>query len=173
MHSSRRSSLRSRPSGAFGALLLGALVAMVAACSSSPVEGGDAAHTTVDGELILERVGLFDGAADRTLDLALQDIAFSADALTFDAGAIVELRLENTGTLEHDYTMNRLGTPSAVETGSGGDQRHGGSFAVHVALDRGEEATVRLRLDEAGEYVYYCTVPGHRSAGMEGTVTVR
>lgn len=122
---------------------------------------------------MLERDGLFDGAADRTIELVLEDLAFSPDALSFEASSIVELRLANEGRLEHDFTMNRLGTPSAVESGGGGDQRHGGSFAVYVALDRGQEATVRLRLDEPGEYAYYCTVPGHRSGGMEGTIIVR
>jgi len=173
--SSRRFSLRSRRSRSLVGLLLGlaVLTALAAACSSSPVEGGDAAHTTEDGQLILERVGLFDEPADRTVELALEDIEFSEEALTFEAGAVVELRLANTGTLQHDFTMNRLGTPSAVEAGEGGDQRHGGSFAVHVALDRKDEATVRLRLEEPGEYVFYCTIPGHRSRGMEGTITVR
>ncbi len=149
------------------------VVAFAAACSSSPVERGSAAHTTADGQLILERVGLFDEPADRTVELALEDIEFSEEALTLEAGAIVELALENTGSLEHDFTINRLGTPSAVEAGDGGSQRHGRSFAVHVALDRSDEATVRLRLEEPGEYVFYCDVPGHRSAGMEGTITVR
>jgi uncharacterized cupredoxin-like copper-binding protein len=26
---------------------------------------------------------------------------------------------------------------------------------------------------EAGEYVFYCSLPGHRSGGMEGEITVR
>lgn len=152
---------------------LAAVTLLVAACTSQAVEGGSAAHTTEDGQLILERVGLFNEEADRTIVLALEDIEFSQDELTFATGEVIELELENAGGLEHDFTINRIGTPSAVEAGSGGEQRHGGSFAVHVALDRGEEATVRLRLDEPGEYHFYCNVPGHRSAGMQGTITVR
>lgn len=149
------------------------LTALISSCLSPAVEGGDAAHTTADGQLILERVGLFDDEADLVIELALETIVFSLDLITLEVGAIVELQLANTSSVDHDFTMNRLGTPSAVEAGTGGDQRHGGTFAVHVALDRGDEATVRVRLDEPGEYVFYCNVHGHRSAGMEGTITVR
>jgi len=37
----------------------------------------------------------------------------------------------------------------------------------------GETATARLRIDEPGKYTYFCTIPGHRDGGMEGTITVR
>jgi nitrite reductase (NO-forming) len=43
---------------------------------------------------------------------------------------------------------------------------------VHVAADRDETAEGGLRADTAGEYTYYCTVAGHREAGMEGTLVV-
>lgn len=40
-----------------------------------------------------------------------------------------------------------------------------------VACAGGETATGELDIP-AGEYDFWCTIPGHREAGMEGTVTV-
>ena len=54
------------------------------------------------------------------------------------------------------------------------------SIAIEVGgetLDESEtgtEATLTASADlEPGRFVYYCTVPGHREAGMEGTLTVK
>jgi plastocyanin len=35
-----------------------------------------------------------------------------------------------------------------------------------------ETVTEKAGFVAAGDYVYYCTIPGHRAAGMEGTLTV-
>lgn len=45
-----------------------------------------------------------------------------------------------------------------------------GRHVVGASAD--EQAKGGLRLDEPGRYTYFCTVPGHRAAGMEGTVVV-
>jgi uncharacterized cupredoxin-like copper-binding protein len=37
---------------------------------------------------------------------------------------------------------------------------------------QGGSKSLTLNL-EPGTYKFYCTVPGHRQAGMEGTLTVR
>lgn len=65
----------------------------------------------------------------------------------------VQLTLENTGSIEHNVTFEELGDEKLLEAPGG----------------ESDDTTVTL---EAGEYTYYCSVPGHREGGMEGTLTV-
>ena len=44
-------------------------------------------------------------------------------------------------------------------------------FDVKVALPAGETTTVTFEAGP-GTYTFYCSIPGHREAGMEGTLTV-
>lgn len=37
----------------------------------------------------------------------------------------------------------------------------------------GETDVARLRIDTPGRYTFFCSLPGHRDGGMEGTITVR
>lgn len=39
-------------------------------------------------------------------------------------------------------------------------------------LRQGERATLTLTLPAAGDYVTFCTLPGHESLGLKGTLTV-
>ena len=64
----------------------------------------------------------------------------------------ITITLENEGTIEHNVVFEELGDQLIVEAAAG------------------ESATGDVTL-EAGEYTYYCSVPGHR-ATMEGTLTV-
>jgi plastocyanin len=55
------------------------------------------------------------------------------------------------------------------------DQRH--DFAVDgkgvvVDVAGGKTASGGLRFAKPGTYTFYCSIPGHRAAGMEGTITV-
>jgi plastocyanin len=56
-----------------------------------------------------------------------------------------------------------------------GDQFH--DFVIEdvdgiVEASSGETETAGFRIDEPGDYTFYCSVPGHRQGGMEGTLTV-
>ncbi|GAB4476146.1 MAG: hypothetical protein Kow00124_17930 [Anaerolineae bacterium] len=74
--------------------------------------------------------------------------------LTADPGDVVQITLINGDAIMHDLTIDEFGVKTPELT----------------ALD--EQAAITFTVTEAGEYVYYCSVPGHRQAGMWGTLVV-
>jgi outer membrane protein assembly factor BamB len=80
------------------------------------------------------------------------DIAFEPKSFAIAADTDVTITFQNNGMLQHDFVIE--GTDFATDLLNGGDA---------------QELVVNL---PAGEYVYYCSVAGHREAGMEGTLTV-
>lgn len=109
-----------------------------------PGDGEDAAEQTAEP---------FDeDGTERELTFIGVDIDFSQAPDTVPPGEHV-VRLVNEGLLFHDVTVEELGDRTVV--GANG----------------GEAAEGRVEL-EPGTYTYYCSVPGHRLAGMEGTLEV-
>lgn len=45
-------------------------------------------------------------------------------------------------------------------------------FNVYADTQLNQEATVEFTADKAGEFIYYCTKPGHRANGHWGTLKV-
>jgi uncharacterized cupredoxin-like copper-binding protein len=80
------------------------------------------------------------------------DIAFEPTSFAISADTDVTITVQNNGMLQHDFIIE--------DTDFGTELLNGGDSA---------ELVVNL---PAGEYVYYCSVAGHREAGMEGTLTV-
>jgi len=79
-------------------------------------------------------------------------LAFDPDQLSAAAGSItVELTSEQA--VEHTFVVEEA------------------SDTEVVAAAPGETSTGTIEL-EAGSYTFYCDVPGHREAGMEGTLEV-
>jgi plastocyanin len=70
------------------------------------------------------------------------------------------------GEVAIDYT-NPSEVPHNVAIEGDGEE-----LAQSETVTGGDSATATVAL-EAGEYVYYCSIPGHREAGMEGTLTVK
>lgn len=80
------------------------------------------------------------------------DIAWEAAPPTLPAGE-VELGIWNQGATLHNLVIEELGDEVIIEA-AGGET---------------DSAAVTL---EPGQYTYFCSVPGHREAGMVGTVDV-
>ncbi|KAA3644205.1 MAG: nitrite reductase, copper-containing [Chloroflexi bacterium] len=74
--------------------------------------------------------------------------------LSADPGDVVEITLVNGHPVEHDLFIDKIG----VATGS--------------LTEQDEERTIVFQVEESGKYSYYCTIPGHRAAGMEGLLVV-
>ncbi len=82
-------------------------------------------------------------------------LAYTTDLLEAKAGNLT-IDFTNPQPVAHDVR---------VEDSGGADL--GGT---EVITDSEESATVKGL--KPGQYVFYCSVPGHREAGMEGTLTV-
>jgi len=71
-----------------------------------------------------------------------------------------------TGSVMIDFD-NQQSTPHDVKVEDSGGTELGGTDLVSSGT---ASATVDL---QPGTYTFFCSVPGHREAGMEGTVTVK
>ncbi|MFL5897039.1 MAG: plastocyanin/azurin family copper-binding protein [Solirubrobacterales bacterium] len=83
------------------------------------------------------------------------NLAFTSDKATAKAGNVTV-----------DFT-NPSPVPHNVKIEDSGGEEIGGTETIS---EGSESAQVELK---PGTYTYYCSVPGHRQAGMEGTLTVK
>ena len=81
-------------------------------------------------------------------------LAYTTTEATAKAGKVT-VELDNPQTLTHDV---------AIEDSSGKEVG-----ATELIADGSDSTTVDLK---PGDYTFFCSVPGHREAGMEGTLTV-
>lgn len=106
------------------------------------------------------------GGAAATAALKMEDIKFDKTALSGEAGKALEISLQNSGAILHDFTIDKIdGTadPKSADT----------KFAVQVKVDAGKSGKVTITPAKAGTYEFYCSQPGHKEAGMKGTLTVK
>jgi uncharacterized cupredoxin-like copper-binding protein len=94
------------------------------------------------------------GAAATEVTVKAGDLFFDPKELTIAAGTDVKVTLENGGALAHDWAV-----------------RDHDDIATKL-LNPSESETISVNLP-AGEYTYYCTVPGHADAGMVGKLIVQ
>lgn len=118
--------------------------------SSGPYESGASEESEAEPEAAAKGPG-------GTLQLAADptNLAFDKSSLTSKPGKVT-IDFTNPSSLEHDV---------AIE----------GSEGKEIAVSQliGESETSVSANLAAGTYTFFCTVPGHREAGMEGTLVVK
>lgn len=135
------------------------------------------------GALLLSACGADGADTEPTTELNVtgtDELTFEPDEFTVPAGEEITVEL-TSGGVEHDLVI-----VDAAEVGHAGDEGHGdheqseegddhaeGENDLHVAhADANETVTATFQIDEAGTYEAYCSVPGHREAGMTATLEV-
>jgi len=87
----------------------------------------------------------------RRVEVEARSFAFTPSEITVAAGEEVAIVLSSRGAF-HDFMVEGLD--------------------AHASAEAGETDEARLVAAEPGRYTYFCSVPGHRQAGMEGTLVV-
>lgn len=93
-----------------------------------------------------------DSATASEFTIESHDIFFQPTEIDIPAGQDVKILLPNLGAAPHNFSIDALD--------------------ISVDLAAGETGEVTINAP-AGEYEYYCNVPGHKEAGMVGTLVVR
>jgi nitrite reductase (NO-forming) len=81
---------------------------------------------------------------------------FEPATLSVRTGSPVSITLNNVGVIVHDLTVDSIGGQTFQVLANGG-QRASGQFTA----------------SSAGTFEFYCSQPGHKEAGMTGTLTVQ
>jgi plastocyanin len=156
----RRATTRSISKVIVPALLAGLLV--LAGCGSSSSSSSTAAPATTAATPTTSTTapttsGTPTGAS-QTLQLAANpegQLKYNTTTLTAKAGAI-SIDFTNMAPLGHNVN---------IESSSG-------AVLASTSTFQGGSKTLSVNL-KPGTYKFFCSVPGHRMAGMEGTLTVK
>ena len=121
--------------------------ALVAALAFGACGGDDVETGQVNGV-----AGGKPAADARAVKVEASNFEFDPDRITVDAQEEIALDLQSKDN-PHDFAVDGLGL--VADVGAGDDD------------------VQRLRIDQPGTYTFFCTLPGHRDGGMEGTLVVR
>jgi uncharacterized cupredoxin-like copper-binding protein len=114
----------------------------------------------------------------QAVTLTAQTMAYSPSTFEVTAGTPVELTLVNEDALEHDFSILEIPVESVSEADpmSAEHEMEMGTAAMdpvlHVAAEPGTTNHLTFTPTKPGTYEFFCTVAGHKDAGMVGTMVV-
>jgi plastocyanin len=127
-----------------------ALMVAVVALGAFAGCGSDSSDSGEDGHAHGDEPGIVPDSARR---IAIDGTSFRFDPETITVGSGDEIAVALTSAdIEHDFVIDELDT--------------------HVSAGPATTSEVLLDTTHPGTYTYYCSVDGHREAGMVGTLVV-
>jgi len=92
------------------------------------------------------------GAAPATITIVAGDFFFKPNAVTIPANTPVTIKVSNHGAITHNFSIDAL--------------------KVSIYMQPGQTAQTTITAPP-GSYQFYCNLPGHKAAGMVGTLTAK
>lgn len=98
--------------------------------------------------------------AGKEVTITSHDIFFDPKEVTIPADTEVTIKLPNEGVTMHNFSITDHKNENLPFD------------PIDVDINPGETKEVKIKAP-AGEYYFYCNVPGHEAAGMFGTLTAK
>lgn len=118
------------------------------------------------------------GSSSRVQEVrvAASEFAFTPAMIQVEAGKPVRLTLLNQGSIEHDWSIAEI-LVSDVKTTTDAHGHDMGTMSVqpklHVAAVAGKSSVIEFTPTRPGTYDVFCTVAGHKEAGMVAQLVVK
>lgn len=90
----------------------------------------------------------------KEINVSATEYSYTPSTITVNKGDSVKINFTNNGTAVHNLAI----TDFNVATNS---------------IAPGESDSIIFTADKSGSFSYFCSIGGHRSLGMEGTLTVQ
>ena len=142
------------PAGRLGWFVLVTLVLFVGMLAAVEIFGREPAEKAAAGNEKPSPTTSVASGAGQTVQVSEKEFKISLPSTTLKPGSYT-FDLSNDGHVPHDLTI----------------QGPGVSKAHTPVINAGQHATLKVKL-AAGEYDFYCSVPGHKQLGMDVKVKV-
>lgn len=90
----------------------------------------------------------------KTFNVSAKEFAYTPSTITVNKGDTVSVNFTNAGTTTHNFTISEFNVASKN-------------------IGPGESDTVTFTADKSGTFNYFCSIDGHRSLGLTGTLEVK
>lgn len=114
------------------------------------------------------------------LEVQADEFSYAPGRLEVEAGEAVQLTMANRGRLLHDLNIDLRGADHATthsvhhdHAASAGHSHAVAPGVVHLMAGPKEKSRIVFTVEKPGRYEIYCSIPGHREAGMRSELIVR
>lgn len=114
---------------------------------SSPTPAPGVAPGTVEEKVVS------DGTEVKEFTVSGTEYSLSPSSIEVSAGDQVKITFRNTGSIIHNFQISGLGVGTRT-------------------INPGQTDTIEFTAPSSGTYSFFCSVSGHRAAGMEGSLRV-